>query len=158
MTMSITFNPIVKDAVLNGTTQDLIDVLTTHPHLIDTPDEDGDTPLYWAVNNRNTAMATTLLQFGSQAIEKGNWCDMMSPLSASDYFGAVNANKLFVAVLGPNNVHGYMFSNWFSDVDFTLNECPRLRHSVYFRRSLSARLLFTYESRSRTNTVCRKYE
>ena len=103
-------------------------------------------------------MATTLLQFGSQAIEKGNWCDMMSPLSASDYFGAVNANKLFVAVLGPNNVHGYMFSNWFSDVDFTLNECPRLRHSVYFRRSLSARLLFTYESRSRTNTVCRKYE
>lgn len=112
---------------------------------IDTPDRYGTTPMHQAALYGHASIIELLVQLGSTAIDTvDNRNNSPSGKSLVHDHGNCFKTLKLLGASRPIGIHEYWFRRTIETLRKEVNEeeAAKLRHRVYFRRSLSARLLF----------------
>lgn len=110
---------------------------------IDTPDYSGNTPLHAAAEMGDLKGIKTLMRLGSTSFYKCN-NDGRTPIQVCDRETINTYFYLYIIDgLGSSYTQPHVEFDIGEENAVTEEECQRARYSIYFKRSLSARLLFT---------------
>lgn len=144
----------IHEAVTHGHASVVRTLILLGSKAIDTPDCYGDTPMVSAACKGHVSIIELLVQLGSTAINTSN----VILLCKTVLYGYKDCVKTLKALGASSPIET---PTWWHDkmikllhTEISEDESAELRHRVYFRRSLAARLLFTYKQKkiNRFNT------